>query len=146
MIRRSAELVLLLVLTACAAHREARSTEQIVLREKSPGLFVGHSQSGDVVVAASHYAAMHGLAVADVDLGLPARNGGGGAMVCNREMVTGSHVPKWYCRYAEDSEATRLATRNALAFPVFSPEAASSNRVVPMMMGTGPAGSRTHEK
>ena len=124
MIPKTAVLGLVVVLSACAAHRTVNSGV-LVLREKSPGLFVGHSDSGEVVIAASHYDAMNGLAVADVDLGLPGRTTGNGAMLCRREMPTGTHVPHWMCRYVEDLEHERQLTLNTLQQPMLAPSVAS---------------------
>ena len=82
----------------------------------SPGLFVGHSDNGDIVVAAHHYDAMAGRAITDTDVGFPARGGGSdGLLLCNREMPTGSHLPRWICRYQEDIDRVRIATQAKLS-------------------------------
>jgi hypothetical protein len=83
-------------------------------------LFVGHTQSGEVVVAATHYDAMSGLATTDVDLGLEARKDAGGAMLCAREMTTGSHYPRWICRYKDDVVAVRERLQTDIAAPRLS--------------------------
>jgi hypothetical protein len=125
MIPRTAGLGLFVILTACAAHRNVNSST-LVLREKSPGLFVGHSQDGEVVIAASHYDAMNGLAVVDTDLGLPSRKDTSGAMICRREMPTGTHVPRWACRYTDDLAHERQLTLNMLQQPMLSPNIGGS--------------------
>lgn len=110
-----------LLSVACAAHTRAAATNKVVMFEKSPGMFVGHTDDGEVVVAASHYDAMNGLAVMDTDLGLEKRKDGDGAMLCRREVPTGSHVPHWMCRYVDDVERERQLTLNELQRPFLSP-------------------------
>jgi hypothetical protein len=119
MFPRMAELGLVFLVSACAgANKNTRY--QVESRANSPGLFVGHSESGDVVVASTHYLAMSGLATTDTDLGLPARKGGSGEMQCRREMLTGTHVPHWVCRYQEDVDAGREHLRTLLEAPRLS--------------------------
>jgi hypothetical protein len=85
-------------------------------------LFFGHSQNGDVVVAASHYKAMTGLAVTEEELGIdPRTDGTSGDMVCERSTITGSHVPKWYCRYSEEVDRERRRTQLELSLPRLAP-------------------------
>ena len=110
---------LALLLPACAG---ANKASQAVLMSPagSPGLFVGHTDDGEVVVAATHYKAMNGLATTDVDLGLPARKDGSGNMLCARQVTTGTHIPRWICRYQEDVEAERVSTQNDLNFLLFA--------------------------
>lgn len=134
MIPKAAGLGLFVVLSACAAHRYGSST--LVLREKSPGLFVGHSQDGQVVIAASHYDAMNGLAVVDTDLGLPGRKDTSGAMICRREMPTGTHVPHWMCRYTDDLAHERQLTLNTLQQPMLSPSIGSAQGIA-VIQGNG---------
>jgi len=112
--------VLFVLLAACAANRRT-APSPVILQEKSPGLFVGHSEDGEMVVAATHYDAMNGLAVLDTDLGLSARNDGSGEMRCRREVPTGSHVPHWVCMYVEDIAHERQLTLNALQQPALAP-------------------------
>jgi hypothetical protein len=115
---------ILFLLAACAGPQRFVQPGPLILseRDNSPRLFVGHSQSGDIVVAASHYDAMAGLATTDTDLGLAPRSGNrSGRMLCAREMPTGSHVPRWFCRYQDDIEQARLETQNTLVAPAFSP-------------------------
>jgi len=102
----------------------------------SPGLFVGHSDTGDVVVAATHYLAMAGLATTDTDLGLPGRAWGSGDMLCKREMLTGTHVPRWVCRYQDDIDAERERLHSALSVPRFNPGKSAFG--APITGGAGP--------
>jgi hypothetical protein len=83
----------------------------------SPRLFVGHSDTGQVVLAASHYEAMGGMAVQDTDLGLPASKNTSGKMLCDREMLTGTHVPRWVCRYQDEVDKNRAETQASLQGP-----------------------------
>ena len=130
---RTATLALFAVLSACAAHRSSGST--LVLREKSPGLFVGHSEDGEVVIASTHYDAMNGLAVIDSDLGIDSRRGGDGAMVCKREMPTGTHVPHWMCRYVDDLAHERQLVLNTLQQPALSPSISQGPGIAASMGG-----------
>jgi hypothetical protein len=62
------------------------------------------------VVAASHFDAMSGTAVAAAAIG----EKGDDKMICLRQMLTGTHVPTWVCRYQKDIEADRRATQEWL--------------------------------
>jgi hypothetical protein len=84
---------------------------------RSPGLFVGHTQSGEVVVAATHYDAMSGVATTDLDLGLEPRKDVSGLMLCARETITGTHYPRWICRYEDDVRFVRERVQTFLQAP-----------------------------
>jgi hypothetical protein len=115
---RSASVTLFVVLTACASNRASQTrSDTIVLTEKAHGLFVGHTDDGEVVVSATHYNAMNGLAILDTDLGIPASQSGG-MMLCSRQVYTGSHLPRWICRYQADLDAERATTQDDLARPM----------------------------
>lgn len=115
---RSAILGLLVLVSGCAGNRASNLRGQgIELTEKGHGLFVGHTDNGDVVVAASHYNAMNGLAVLDTDLGVPAAQSAG-MMLCQRRVVTGSHMPHWLCMYQDDIDRERQRTTDDLLSPV----------------------------
>ena len=105
------------LVAGCAS--TSRSVQNVDLMDsaRTPGLFMGHSVSGDVVIAATHYDAMVGLATTADELGLPMRKGSSGEMLCAREMLTGSHLPTWTCRYREDMEQSRRAARDWLDQP-----------------------------
>jgi len=145
MLPKTALLALFVVVTACAAHHR-RGTGELVLREKSPGLFVGTSETGETVIAASHYDAMNGLALVDTDLGLEARKAGSGAMICRREVPTGSHVPHWMCRYTEDIEHERQLTLNTLAQPFATANVGGGGGVAVSSGSGGGAGTRTQQR
>ena len=76
-------------------------------------LVVGHSDRGEVVVATTHYDAMGGLAVAASDIGEKGKED----MICDREMLTGTHVAKWICRYKKEMAEERSATQDWLDKP-----------------------------
>jgi hypothetical protein len=82
--------------------------------KSQPRLFVGHDVNGHLVVAASHYDAMNGLAVLASDLGITTPSGDS-MIFCLREMPTGTHVPHWVCRFQDTMDADREVTRNALS-------------------------------
>ena len=105
---------------ACAARPKLAQRQMVdvgpyVMESTPTRMYIGHSVNGDVVVAASHYDAMNGLAVASTDLGLKDTNGGKEDLECRRETPTGSHVPRWVCRYQDDIEAERRETQDSLA-------------------------------
>ena len=88
-----AKLLAPLLLAACATATAPAGPAHAV--------YVGHSETGEPIFCASHYDAMNGLAVA--------ASGAGGAddLLCSREVLTGTHVPHWICRYASDAALTR---------------------------------------
>jgi hypothetical protein len=145
MVRSSAFSVLIL-LAGCASSRVSRvavntshSTQQVELTEKSKGLFVGHTDSGEVVVAANHYNAMNGLAILDTDLGIPAQYSNG-MMLCSREVRVGTHIPRWLCRYQKDIEYARTMTALGLDSPTNSPFIPGASSAVTLGTGSGRAG------
>ena len=134
-----------LLLMGCAAQYARVPKSQLVLMEKSPGLFVGHTDEGEVVVAASHYDAMNGVAVMDTDLGLQKRNDvTSGAMICRREVPTGSHVPHWMCRYTDDLAHERQLTLNTLQQPWLAPSGNSAGGGG--ILGGGGASAKTQQR
>ena len=50
-------------------------------------------------IEASHYQSMTGVAITS----------GAGPMTCNRDMITGSHVLRWYCRPKGEPTQFQLA-------------------------------------
>jgi len=89
------------------------------LRQADPNhpVYVGHSASGEVVMATTHADAMHGLAVAASDLGVPTGSSDETLLLCRKEMLTGTHVPTWICRYPTEVERQRMQTQNWLDQP-----------------------------
>jgi hypothetical protein len=106
-------LEVLLVLLGCANQRVVRHDALEKRGDPAHPLYVGHSDTGDLVVAASHFDAMSGLAVAASDVG----GKGGGQLFCARQMLTGTHVAKWICRYQSEIDAERMETQNYLDGP-----------------------------
>ena len=132
-------LLALVLVTGCAA-----TSAPTVLRQKATGVYMGHSDSGDLIIAASHYAAMNGLAVTDADLGLAPRQGtDDGRMLCQREVLTGSHVPHWTCRYIDETEMAQKMAQNEFMAPVFSPNAATQGGQTIYTTGLAGPGTRT---
>jgi len=118
MLARTAAFVAV-VLAGCAGPQRNLDDYKLTRAGDAP-LYMGRSQTGEAVLAASHYDAMTGLATTDQDLGLAARKAGDGEMLCQREMPTGTHVPRWTCRYARDVEQLRRETRDWLDRPELS--------------------------
>ena len=103
----------LFVLIGCYSNNAVVKSKLIDHGDPVHPLFVGHSDTGEVVVASTHYDAMGGLAVASSDIGLKGKED----MVCSREMLTGTHVAKWICRYKKDLDDERQATQDWLDTP-----------------------------
>jgi hypothetical protein len=116
MLARTTALCVVLVAGCVGANRNVR-TDDLESSTYSPGLFMGHSQGGALVVAATHYDAMTGLATTADEMGLAAREGSNGEMLCQREMLTGTHLPSWTCRYVEDTQEIRSRTHDWLDRP-----------------------------
>jgi hypothetical protein len=134
MLARTAALAAL-VLVGCAGPQRNLDSYKMNRAGEAP-LYVGRSQTGEAVLAASHYDAMTGLATTDQDLGLEARKAGDGEMLCAREMPTGTHVPRWTCRYMRDIEQTRQNAQDWLNRPELS---LGARRGLPSMStGRGP--------
>jgi hypothetical protein len=66
---------LLLLLAACAGGRAGRGGEPLRIQ-------------------ASHYESMTGVTLT---------TDGDETTRCRREMITGSHIPRWYCTFRDDS-------------------------------------------
>ena len=139
MLSRTAALFVLLVAGCAGPQREVRFESLRPTTEPS-ALFVGHSIQGDVVVAASHYDAMTGVATTEEDLGLRSRRGGDGQMMCQREMPTGTHVPLWTCRYVQEVERIRQEAQDWLRAPQLS--VVSRHALPTITTGNIPGGGR----
>lgn len=139
MLMRTGGLLLFVIISACAGQRKQVQPDDLRNSEKTPKLFVGHSQEGKVVVAATHGDAMSGLAVTDTDLGLASGKGNSQDMRCVREMVTGTHVPTWICRYKAEEDEARLQMLNELSQPRVN--AARPTAAATLTVGSG-SGSR----
>ncbi len=103
--------LLAVLLVACAGAQRNGITDLHELKD-SPGVYLGHSQTGTVVMATSHFAAMNGVAVSSSELGVPGGKGQGNDMLCTREVPTGTHVPHYVCRYSKDVAEGRLQLRD----------------------------------
>ena len=104
----------LFLLLGCYSNNAVVKSKLIDHGDPVHPLFVGHSNNGEVVVASTHYDAMGGLAVASTDIG---RAGARQDMICDREMLTGTHVAQWICRYKKDIDDERHATQDWLDKP-----------------------------
>ena len=103
----------LFVLIGCYSNNAVVKSKLIDHGDPVHPLFVGHSDRGEVVVASTHYDAMGGLAVSSADIGQP----GKADMICDREMLTGTHVAKWICRSKKEMEEERHATQDWMDKP-----------------------------
>jgi hypothetical protein len=76
-------------------------------------IFVGHSNDGEVLVSASHADAMRGLVMpaSRLEVKKDSDPDGDGDILCKRDVLTGTHVPQWICRYVREIEEDRLRTR-----------------------------------
>jgi hypothetical protein len=64
-----------------------------------------------VLVAASHADGMRGVAVPAGEVDVKNESDPDGTLLCRREMLTGTHVPQWTCRYVREMEQDRLRTQ-----------------------------------
>jgi hypothetical protein len=81
------------------------------MRETTPGVFVGKTATGELRVTKRRYDEETGVATLVSD----GKDGAGPTKIfCEREQVTGSHLPRWVCRHEEESAATRAETRRYL--------------------------------
>jgi hypothetical protein len=55
-------------------------------------------------ISASHYQSMAGVALKQDE----------SPTTCKREMMTGSHIPRWYCRFGEDPVQYQLSREMVL--------------------------------
>jgi hypothetical protein len=96
----------MLALFGCAARQKDATLDP------AHPLYVGRSVNGEIVIAASHADAMHGLAVTVPEDAKP-----DSLLLCRREMQTGTHVPLWICRYPTQVEQERMATQQWMVSP-----------------------------
>lgn len=99
------------VALGCASNRAA--TPLRLKGEPGQPLYVGHSDTGEVVVAANHFDAMRGLAVSSSDVG----GSGDALLVCSREVLTGTHLPHWICRHPKEVDEDRASSQRYLLQP-----------------------------
>jgi hypothetical protein len=137
---RATAFCVVLVAGCASTSRNVQQLSDLDLMDsaRTPGLFMGHSTSGDIVIAATHYDAMVGLATTADELGLPMRKGSSGEMLCQREMLTGSHLPTWTCRYQEDIAQARRIARDWLDLPNLT--LAATRGAPTLNMASGPGG------
>ena len=65
----------------------------------------GRNKSPDAMrISATHYHSMTGVALQQDD----------SPTTCKREMITGSHIPRWYCRFGDDSTQYQLSRQMVL--------------------------------
>lgn len=140
MLARTIAFCVVLVAGCASTSRTLQVQNDVDLMDsaRTPGLFIGHSVQGDLVVAATHYDAMVGRATTADELGLPLRKGSSNEMFCQREMLTGSHLPLWTCRYKEDIEQQRRIARDWLDQPGLT--LAATRGAPTLSAGSGPGG------
>jgi hypothetical protein len=118
MLARAAALVAVVV-AGCAGPQKTAQIDSLTM--SNSGLYLGHSTQGDIVIAATHYDAMSGLATTADELGLAVNDDAKDKnMMCARETPTGTHVPRWICRYQADIARERVLTRDWLDQPRLS--------------------------
>jgi len=112
-----ARLLLLMALFGCATTAgEQQSLHNLRTEDPKHPVFVGYTNSGEAVMATNHADAMRGFAVAAADVGAPSLDGDN-LLICKKEMLTGTHVPNWICRYPTEVERQRMQTQNWLDQP-----------------------------
>lgn len=104
---RAALLGILLPLFACM---HSKPNPALSRKGGDRAFFVGHTPSGELVVAAHHYDAMNGLAVTADEIDATSTEDGT-QLLCRREVITGSHYPEWICRYKDDQERVSESDR-----------------------------------
>jgi len=57
-----------------------------------------HAQNGALRISATHYESMAGVTLKDADV----------PTTCTRQMITGSHIPRWYCRIGDQPDQYAL--------------------------------------
>jgi len=102
-----------LAIFGCYSNNAAVKAKLIQKGDQAHPLYVGHSDKGDIVVAATHYDAMSGLAVSADEVGEKTAEG----MTCRREMLTGTHVPTWVCRFNKEVEEEARAAQDWMDKP-----------------------------
>lgn len=94
---------------ACATQKPA--TNALTRSQEQSRLVVGHSESGEVVVSSTHLDAMRGLAIPESEIGVKGPEDVDGTLLCSRQIPTGSHMPRWICRYVHEIDQERLRTQ-----------------------------------
>lgn len=137
----SKTIALLAVLLVACAGAQRNGIHDLHESKDSPDVYLGHSQTGTVVMATSHFGAMNGVAVSDSELGVAGRKDRSGDMLCHREMPTGTHVPHWICRYNQEVAEGRQQLRDWFDQPrlLMSRLAATAVIGVRGSRGPGPA-------
>lgn len=70
------------------------------------GCAAASRDAGALRITASHYQSMNGVAV----------KSGMGLMNCARDTVTGSHILRWYCRFADDPSRSQYQLSGPIVF------------------------------
>jgi len=111
--------ILLAICTACAAGSGTPQKDILVARTRDPAhpLFLGHTASGEIVMASTHADAMRGMAVSATNMGAPRDLNGDDLMICRKEELTGTHMPTWICRYPSEVERQHLLTQDFYDHP-----------------------------
>lgn len=139
MLAKPAGILFSVLLCACVAVHPT-PVAKMQQAPSQPRLYIGHGTRGEVVVAASHYDAMNGLAVEASDLGLASFREGG-QVFCLREVPTGTHLARWICRYQDAIERNRALTQNDMAEARINLTSPSASMVV-VGVGGGGGGAR----
>ncbi len=63
-----------------------------------------HAGNGELRISATHYQSMMGVTLKDADV----------PTTCYRQMITGSHIPRWYCRIGDQPDQYALDRRIVL--------------------------------
>src|SRR4051812_13911535 len=102
-----------IALFGCYSNNAAVKAKLVQKGDPNHPLYVGHTNKGELVLAATHYDAMNGLAVMADEVGQKIAEG----MICRREMLTGTHVPTWVCRFQKEVDEEQRATQDWMDKP-----------------------------
>lgn len=111
---------LAMMLALCTACATATAQSDVVLartRDPSHPLYVGRTASGEIVMASTHADAMRGMAVSATNLGAPKDVNGDDLLICRKELLTGTHMANWICRYPSEVERQHLLTQDFYDHP-----------------------------
>jgi hypothetical protein len=98
-------------LLACAGARSDRRDRRVMVRETAPGTFVAQTPEGEVKLYVRELDTKKGLAVLATNA---ANSKDRGKILCEQELVIGSHLPQWVCLFEERMDDSRREAQDVL--------------------------------